>query len=88
MARPLSLEEIRKVYSQKILRMDNGHRVRTAQILGIGRNGLADEHDGVRDRGGFSGRIYRFAGLPLWLWQDRNSPASGTRTKVPTAKWV
>jgi hypothetical protein len=37
---PLSLDEIRKVHIQKILRMCNGNRVRAAQILGIGRTSL------------------------------------------------
>jgi len=37
---PLSLEEVRKVHIQKVLQMCNGNRLRTAQILGIGRTTL------------------------------------------------
>ncbi len=38
--RPLSLEEVRKVHIQRVLDMCQGNRLRTAQILGIGRTSL------------------------------------------------
>jgi DNA-binding NtrC family response regulator len=37
---PLSLDEVRKVHIQKVLKMCNGNRLRAAQILGIGRTSL------------------------------------------------
>ncbi|HTZ48419.1 MAG TPA: helix-turn-helix domain-containing protein [Verrucomicrobiae bacterium] len=37
---PLSLDEVRKVHIQKVLQMCNGNRLRSAQILGIGRTSL------------------------------------------------
>ena len=38
--RPLSLEEVRKAHIQRVLEMCHGNRLRTAQILGIGRTSL------------------------------------------------
>jgi two-component system, NtrC family, response regulator AtoC len=38
--RPLSLDEVRKVHVQRVLDTCQGNRVRTAQILGIGRTSL------------------------------------------------
>jgi len=38
--RPLSLDEVRKVHIQRVLAMCQGNRLRTAQILGIGRTSL------------------------------------------------
>ncbi|MGC1546038.1 MAG: sigma-54 dependent transcriptional regulator [Candidatus Acidiferrales bacterium] len=37
---PLPLDEIRSVHIQRVLEMCNGNRVRTAQVLGIGRTSL------------------------------------------------
>jgi DNA-binding NtrC family response regulator len=34
---PLPLDEVRSVHTQRVLEMCNGNRVRTAQVLGIGR---------------------------------------------------
>jgi DNA-binding NtrC family response regulator len=38
--RPVPLDEIRSVHIQRVLDMCNGNRVRTAQVLGIGRTSL------------------------------------------------
>jgi DNA-binding NtrC family response regulator len=38
--RPLPLDEIRRVHIQRVLDMCKGNRVRTAQVLGIGRTSL------------------------------------------------
>jgi transcriptional regulator with PAS, ATPase and Fis domain len=37
---PLPLDEVRSVHIQRVLEMCNGNRVRTAQVLGIGRTSL------------------------------------------------
>lgn len=37
---PLQLDEVRKIHIQRVLDMCNGNRVRTAQVLGIGRTSL------------------------------------------------
>jgi DNA-binding NtrC family response regulator len=37
---PLPLDEVRSVYIQRVREMCNGNRVRTAQVLGIGRTSL------------------------------------------------
>jgi two-component system, NtrC family, response regulator HydG len=37
---PLPLHEVRSVHIQRVLEMCNGNRVRTAQVLGIGRTSL------------------------------------------------
>jgi DNA-binding NtrC family response regulator len=37
---PLPLNEVRSVHIQRVLEMCNGNRVRTAQVLGIGRTSL------------------------------------------------
>jgi transcriptional regulator with PAS, ATPase and Fis domain len=51
---PLSLDEVRKVHVQRVLDMCQGNRLRTAQILGIGRTSLyrylkrdGQEHEAV-----------------------------------------
>jgi transcriptional regulator of acetoin/glycerol metabolism len=38
--RPLPLEEVRKEHIQRMLKLCGGNRVRTAQLLGIGRTSL------------------------------------------------
>jgi len=38
--RPLPLDEVRRVHIQRVLDMCKGNRVRTAQVLGIGRTSL------------------------------------------------
>jgi DNA-binding NtrC family response regulator len=38
--RPIPLDEVRSVHIQRVLEMCNGNRVRTAQVLGIGRTSL------------------------------------------------
>ena len=38
--KPLALDELRKVHIQRVLEMCQGNRLRTAQILGIGRTSL------------------------------------------------
>jgi two-component system response regulator HydG len=38
--RPLPLDEVRRMHMQKVLEMCHGNRVRTAQMLGIGRTSL------------------------------------------------
>jgi transcriptional regulator of acetoin/glycerol metabolism len=38
--RPLSLEEMRKIHIHRVLDMCQGNRLRTAQVLGIGRTRL------------------------------------------------
>jgi transcriptional regulator with PAS, ATPase and Fis domain len=37
---PLPLDEVRSVHIQRVLEMCSGNRVRTAQVLGIGRTSL------------------------------------------------
>jgi len=38
--RPLSLEEMRKIHIHRVLDLCQGNRLRTAQVLGIGRTSL------------------------------------------------
>jgi ActR/RegA family two-component response regulator len=38
--KPLALDELRKLHIQRVLEMCQGNRLRTAQILGIGRTSL------------------------------------------------
>ena len=37
---PLSLEEVRDAYIERVLQMCQGNRLRAAQVLGIGRTSL------------------------------------------------
>jgi DNA-binding NtrC family response regulator len=54
---PLPLNEVRSVHIQRVLEMCNGNRVRTAQMLGIGRTSLyrflkhSDRHRAVAAKG-------------------------------------
>jgi len=38
--RPLPLDEVRRMHIQRVLDLCKGNRVRTAQVLGIGRTSL------------------------------------------------
>jgi two-component system response regulator AtoC len=55
--RPLSLDDVRKLHIQKVLELCHGNRLRTAQILGIGRTSLyrylkCDGHEMAPEKSG------------------------------------
>ena len=81
---PLSLDEVRKVHIQKVLQMCNGNRLRTAQILGIGRT----RRYGYLKRDGCDSpprlRFNSTRSTPTWSAPSR--PVRRLRTNGPVAE--
>ena len=55
--KPLSLDDVRRIHTQRVLEMCQGNRLRAAQILGIGRTSLyrylkRDGYDNAKEKSG------------------------------------